>query len=109
MSSVANGAGVDPRRLAAEAAGVLAALREQGVAVTGISADSRLLGDGDLFVAYRGERADGRAYIGQAIAEGAAAVVWEREGFAWDPAPTARPPPASGSRRASRHARRRPR
>ena len=86
MSSVANGAGNHLGRLPVAAAGLLARLREQGVTVRGVSADSRLLGEGDLFIAYPGERADGRAYIGQAIAEGAAAVVWEREGFAWDPA-----------------------
>jgi len=72
--------------LPAQAAGVLAALRDLGVAVSGLSADSRALGAGDVFLAYPGERADGRTYIGQAIAEGAAAVLWEREGFTWDPA-----------------------
>jgi UDP-N-acetylmuramoyl-L-alanyl-D-glutamate--2,6-diaminopimelate ligase len=86
VSSVANGAGNHLGRLPAQAAGVLAALREQGVAVSGLTADSRALGDGDLFLAYPGEHADGRAHIGQAIAEGAAAVLWERDGFAWDPA-----------------------
>jgi UDP-N-acetylmuramoyl-L-alanyl-D-glutamate--2,6-diaminopimelate ligase len=72
--------------LSAQAVGVLAALRDLGVPVTGLSADSRALGEGDVFLAYPGERADGRAFIAQAIAEGAPAVLWEREGFEWDPA-----------------------
>ncbi|MCX7893593.1 MAG: UDP-N-acetylmuramoyl-L-alanyl-D-glutamate--2,6-diaminopimelate ligase [Burkholderiales bacterium] len=84
MSSVANGAGGHLARLGAQAQGVLAALRRAGVAVTGLSADTRALGAGDVFLAYPGERADGRRFIAQAIAEGAAAVLWEREGFAWD-------------------------
>src|SRR6185369_4219733 len=35
------------------------------------------------FFAYPGEAADGRAHIGAALERGAAAVLWEQEGFAW--------------------------
>jgi UDP-N-acetylmuramoyl-L-alanyl-D-glutamate--2,6-diaminopimelate ligase len=45
--------------------------------------DSRAVRPGDTFVAYPGERSDGRDYIAQAIAAGATAVLWERAGFEW--------------------------
>ncbi len=49
-----------------------------------ITADSRQVKAGSLFVAYKGDATDGRAYIPQAILNGAAAVMWEEEGFAWN-------------------------
>jgi UDP-N-acetylmuramoyl-L-alanyl-D-glutamate--2,6-diaminopimelate ligase len=45
--------------------------------------DSREVRPGDTFVAYPGEARDGRAYIAQAIAKGAAHVLWETHGFRW--------------------------
>ena len=63
---------------------VLAQLRQQGAAIGGICADSRVLRAGDLFVAYPGASADGRRYIAEAVGRGAPAVLWEREGFSWD-------------------------
>jgi len=47
--------------------------------------DSRAVRPGDAFVAFPGQARDGRDYIGQAVANGAAAVLWERSGFRWDP------------------------
>jgi len=47
--------------------------------------DSRVVMPGDTFVAYPGHARDGRDYIAQAIANGAASVLWERAGFRWDP------------------------
>jgi UDP-N-acetylmuramyl-tripeptide synthetase len=38
---------------------------------------------GALFLAYPGTHSDGRHYIAQAIAAGAAAVVWDSNDFAW--------------------------
>lgn len=63
---------------------ILESLRSQGVAVTSLCTDSRRVAHGDVFLAYPGERADGRRYIGSAIERGAAAVLWERGGFEWD-------------------------
>jgi UDP-N-acetylmuramoyl-L-alanyl-D-glutamate--2,6-diaminopimelate ligase len=45
------------------------------VEITGLAADSRAVGPGMLFAALPGARLDGRAYIAQAIARGAAAVL----------------------------------
>src|SRR4051794_2649386 len=47
-------------------------------------ADSRQVQAGDVFVAYPGQASDGRSHIAAAIANGAAAVVYEEQGFAWD-------------------------
>ena len=51
--------------------------------ITEISHDSRAVGPGTLFVALRGESFDGHAFIGDAIAAGAAAVLvddqWDRD------------------------------
>jgi len=47
--------------------------------------DSRAVRPGDTFVAYPGNARDGRDYIVQAVANGAASVLWERPGFRWDP------------------------
>lgn len=49
-----------------------------------LTADSRFVDGDSLFLAYPGERVDGRSYIDQAVSQGAAAVMWEREGFEWD-------------------------
>jgi UDP-N-acetylmuramoyl-L-alanyl-D-glutamate--2,6-diaminopimelate ligase len=47
--------------------------------IAGITADSRTVKHGDLFVAISGEKADGLRFIPQAIASGAAAVMAERK------------------------------
>ncbi len=49
------------------------------VDVSGIVADSRRVRPGDLFVAIPGAAVDGHHFIGQAIADGAVAVVGERQ------------------------------
>lgn len=59
---------------------LLAQLAAQGVRPTGVADDSRQIRPGDLFLAYPGALADGRAYIADAIARGAVAVVWEPGG-----------------------------
>ena len=47
--------------------------------------DSRKISAGDVFFAYPGDGADGRTYIGQALQNGAAAVVFEANQFNWNP------------------------
>ncbi len=59
-------------------------LRQLGVKVSRLVADSRQVRSGDTFVAYPGASQDGRRYIGQAIAAGANAVLWEKTGFEAD-------------------------
>ncbi len=49
-----------------------------------ITADSRLVTPGALFMAYPGVHNDGRKYIAQAIQAGATAVIWESRDFAWN-------------------------
>ncbi|MES2299009.1 MAG: UDP-N-acetylmuramoyl-L-alanyl-D-glutamate--2,6-diaminopimelate ligase [Pseudomonadota bacterium] len=49
-----------------------------------LASDSRRIKTGDVFFAYPGEAGDGRAFIAAAIAQGAAAVVLEADGAAWD-------------------------
>ena len=44
-------------------------------AVTGVEYDSRRVGRGSLFVAFRGGTTDGNRYVAQAIAQGASAIV----------------------------------
>src|SRR5436305_7117799 len=63
-----------------------ARLAAQGAVIERLSADSRRCAPGTAFFAYPGEKADGRAYIDDAVARGASAVLWEAESFAWSPA-----------------------
>lgn len=60
------------------------ALAQLGAAVKHLAVDSRQVRQGDTFAAYPGERLDGRKFIAQAVAAGANAVLWEREGFEWN-------------------------
>jgi len=62
---------------------VMAALAAQGVDARRVTADSRAVRRGDVFVAYPGVTTDGRRFVRQAIAAGAAAVLWESDGAAW--------------------------
>lgn len=56
---------------------LLASLPEPSPAITKITADSRQVEPGSLFVAYRGVSVDGHRFIPEAIARGAAAIVAE--------------------------------
>ena len=51
---------------------------------TSVTADSRKVQAGTLFLAYPVSHNDGRGYIAQAVEAGASAVVWEQEGFTWN-------------------------
>jgi UDP-N-acetylmuramoyl-L-alanyl-D-glutamate--2,6-diaminopimelate ligase len=52
--------------------------RFAGLELTGVSADSRTLKPGNLFVAVAGAKEDGLRFVGAALAAGAAAVMAER-------------------------------
>ncbi len=62
----------------------LALLAAQQIELHGLTADSRCVEPGSLFLAYPGERADGRGFIAQAVVQGAAAVLWESDGYRWN-------------------------
>lgn len=63
---------------------------DASVVIAGITADSRAVRPGYLFAALPGVRADGRAFIADAVARGAAAIL-APEGTAWPPAVPPRP------------------
>jgi UDP-N-acetylmuramoyl-L-alanyl-D-glutamate--2,6-diaminopimelate ligase len=58
-------------------------LADQGVRLERLSSDSRRCAPGVAFLAYPGEKADGRAHIGDALARGASAVLWDERDFVW--------------------------
>ncbi|HZE59722.1 MAG TPA: UDP-N-acetylmuramoyl-L-alanyl-D-glutamate--2,6-diaminopimelate ligase [Burkholderiales bacterium] len=60
-----------------------ARLAAQGAMIERLTADSRRCAPGTAFFAYPGEKTDGRTYIADALTRGAAAVVWEEDGFEW--------------------------
>jgi len=66
------------------ASDVLQRLAEQHAMIERLASDSRRCAPGTVFFAYPGEATDGRRYIADALARGAAAVVWETEGYSWD-------------------------
>jgi UDP-N-acetylmuramoyl-L-alanyl-D-glutamate--2,6-diaminopimelate ligase len=60
------------------AAALLDTLRQHGVKVSRLVLDSRRVQPGDVFLALPGAHADGRNFIADAVARGAAAVLYER-------------------------------
>ena len=66
-----------------EIARILSELRKLGATPAGLAADSRAVAPGEVFLAYPGGQVDGRRFVGDAVARGARAVLWERDGFAW--------------------------
>ncbi|HET6263745.1 MAG TPA: UDP-N-acetylmuramoyl-L-alanyl-D-glutamate--2,6-diaminopimelate ligase [Usitatibacter sp.] len=67
-----------------EGARLLDRLAQLGVPLADLTADSRAVKLGSIFVAYPGTALDGRAFITEALARGAAAILWERTGFTWN-------------------------
>ncbi|MDP2826392.1 MAG: UDP-N-acetylmuramoyl-L-alanyl-D-glutamate--2,6-diaminopimelate ligase [Sulfuritalea sp.] len=59
---------------------ILEQLERQGVVAKRLTADSRRVQPGDVFVAFPGAQVDGRDFIAQAVAKGAAAVIAEAVG-----------------------------
>lgn len=68
------------RSLAPDARAIVDARGVADVAVTGITHDSRAVVPGDIFVAIRGDRADGAVFAPDAVTRGAVAVVAESVG-----------------------------
>ena len=62
----------------------LSLLQGLGINITHVESDSKKIKPGDTFLAFPGERGDGRNYIAQAIAAGANAVIWEAEDYVWE-------------------------
>jgi UDP-N-acetylmuramoyl-L-alanyl-D-glutamate--2,6-diaminopimelate ligase len=60
-------------------------LDDLGVPIKNPVVDSRRIRPGDTFLAYAGEKSDGRHFIPQAIAAGANAILWDPHNFSWDP------------------------
>ena len=56
----------------------------RALGVRRMTVDSRAVRPGDTFVAYPGESRDGREYIAQAVHNGAASVLWDADGYAWN-------------------------
>ena len=50
-----------------------------------ITSDSRKVQAGSLFLAYPGDKADGRDYIDDAVKNGAVAILWDPKEFSWRP------------------------
>ncbi|MBU9262268.1 UDP-N-acetylmuramoyl-L-alanyl-D-glutamate--2,6-diaminopimelate ligase [Burkholderia multivorans] len=76
-------------------AAALAWLRQHVAPAAQLHADTRSLRAGDVFIAYAVDGADNRAFIADALARGAAAVLYQPEGLAATPnAPVALAVPA---------------
>ncbi len=52
---------------------------DTGIDITGISYNSRRVGEGHLFAAIKGEKADGHDFIDDALKRGAAAILYSEE------------------------------
>lgn len=86
-----------------DALGLLDALKSAGVATTGLCVDSRAVAPGDVFLAHPGLKTDGRDYIAQAVAAGAAAVIYEASDGFTPPPVTVPMLPATGLRALAGH------
>ena len=62
----------------------MAVLAKLGTIPERVTSDSRAVGRGDAFAAWPGTRVDGRAFIPDAIARGAGAVLWDTRDFRWN-------------------------
>ena len=69
------------RRLSEIATAVHGTLRGPDAVASSVETDSRAVGPGGLFVAIEGERLDGHAFVGDAVARGAVAALVHRTGI----------------------------
>jgi UDP-N-acetylmuramoyl-tripeptide--D-alanyl-D-alanine ligase len=70
------------RRLSEIASVVHGTLRGPDAVASSVETDSRAVGPGGMFVAIEGERLDGHAFVGDAVARGAVAALVHRSGIA---------------------------
>lgn len=63
------------------AVALLARLNQQGISPRSLCLDSRRVQPDDVFLAWPGAATDGRRYIGDAVARGASAVLYEAAGW----------------------------
>jgi UDP-N-acetylmuramoyl-L-alanyl-D-glutamate--2,6-diaminopimelate ligase len=75
----------DFAKLSADVAKAVTWLRAHADAVAQLHADTRSLKPGDVFFAYAVDGADSRPFIDTALANGAAAVLYQPEGFKGKP------------------------
>ncbi len=59
-------------------------LNALGVPIRRLVRDSRCVKPGDIFVAYPGEKQDGRQFIANALRSGCKGVLWESDQFSWN-------------------------
>src|SRR6185312_6591333 len=75
---IARERGMSPVLAASNGNAIVLRLEALGVPLADLTADSRAVKLGSVFVAYPGTVRDGRTFIPEAIAHGAAAVIWEK-------------------------------
>ncbi|QUW23730.1 UDP-N-acetylmuramoyl-tripeptide--D-alanyl-D-alanine ligase [Sporosarcina sp. Marseille-Q4063] len=51
----------------------------ENIMIKGVSIDSRTVGEGHLFIPFRGEQVNGHRYVKSAIEKGAAAALWMKD------------------------------
>lgn len=71
------------KTLASLLAGITFVDPEMDCTIQGLSIDSRQVKKGDLFIAYSGEKSDGREFIQDAFKKGAVAVLADEAPYAW--------------------------
>jgi UDP-N-acetylmuramoyl-tripeptide--D-alanyl-D-alanine ligase len=49
------------------------------ISIEGVCIDTRKIARGNLFIPFKGEKADGHQYVEQALKEGAAAALWQKD------------------------------
>jgi UDP-N-acetylmuramoyl-L-alanyl-D-glutamate--2,6-diaminopimelate ligase len=81
-SERSSGAGLRLDELARELPGNVEIRGDASVRVEGVRHDSRQVQPGDLFVARKGEQADGARFVADAVARGARAIVMSRGALA---------------------------
>lgn len=67
------------RRAAEMCGGALMRNHDEEMMIQGVSTDSRKIQKGNLYIPLAGERFDGHDFVARALADGAGAVLWQRD------------------------------